>query len=312
MKSVLAMVFPGQGSQSTRMLSELAQEYPTIQETFDRASSVLKTDLWKIAQHDDLKEQLNQTQYTQPIMLTADVAVYRCWQQCRGAVPVVMAGHSLGEYSALVCAEVLTFESALQLVQVRARYMTQASEHCEGAMAVMIGLDDMQIQQLCEQVKAIGYAAPANFNSFGQTVISGERKAIEKVMELSKTHGAKIAKIIPVSIPSHCRLMRPAAERLKETLSTVTFASPTVPILHNIDAQTHHPDELVDVLSTQMTQPVQWVNTIEAFRSYHVSTVLECGPGKVLSGLIKRIDKNIHCGLTLNITAFKQSLETYA
>lgn len=288
------MVFPGQGSQSTGMLSELEKKYPIIRETFDLASSILQYDLWKITQDEALADQLNQTYYTQPIILTADVAIYRCWQQSGGKMPAVMAGHSLGEYSALVCADALSFEQAIPLVSIRAKLMTEAAKDNPGAMAAIIGMKNDALNSLCSEVQSIGYVVPANFNSIGQTVVAGEVKAVEKVIELAKTKGAKIAKKIPVSVPAHCRLMQGAAEKLRKYLLDVKFSKPIVPVLHNVDAKTHTVDEIKEMLVSQMTSAVEWVKTVDVIaNTYSVAAIMECGPGKILSGLNKRINKSL-------------------
>lgn len=301
------MVFPGQGSQSTGMLNELEKQYPIIRETFDLASSILKYDLWEMTQDKTLASQLNQTDYTQPIMLTADVAIYRCWQQEGGQLPAVMAGHSLGEYSALVCANALSFEQAIPLVSTRAKLMTEAAKNNPGAMAAIIGIQNDLLNALCSE--ASGYVIPANFNSHGQTVIAGEIQAVEKVIQLAKTKGAKIAKKIPVSVPAHCRLMEGAAEKLRKILADIKFSEPVVPVLHNVDAKSHNGSEIKEMLVMQMTSAVEWVKTIDMIASaYSVSAIVECGPGKVLSGLNKRINKSLYYYMTFNNQSLSNAL----
>jgi [acyl-carrier-protein] S-malonyltransferase len=309
MTNSFAMVFPGQGSQSTGMLAELATKYEIVKETFRLASSILDEDLWAITQSNDNVKRLNQTVYTQPIMLAADVAIYRCWQQQKGKEPSVMAGHSLGEYSALVCANVLSFEQGLKVVKARATYMTEAATNKPGAMAAVIGLDDDVLNSICQEAKSVGYVVPANFNSIGQTVLAGENEAVDKIIELTKAQGAKIAKKIPVSIASHCQLMQVAAEKLCDFLSHIEFSNPSIPIVQNVDAKVHTGNELKQMLVLQMTSPVQWVKTINTLVSeYAVSSIVECGPGKVLTGLNKRIHRSINYYMTSNITFLNTAL----
>ncbi|OGT94717.1 MAG: [acyl-carrier-protein] S-malonyltransferase [Gammaproteobacteria bacterium RIFOXYB2_FULL_38_6] len=287
-----AFVFPGQGSQTLGMLKELAEAYPLVLKTFTQASQVLKEDLWAITQHNEAK--LNQTLYTQPIMLTADVAVFRLWQELNGSMPKVMAGHSLGEYAALVCADALAFEDAVSLVSKRAQYMQEACKPGEGGMAAIVGLEENTIEQLCKEASVFGMISPANYNSIGQIVVAGQTKAVETVVQLAKEKGAKIAKIIPVSVPAHCHLMTSAAERLANELTSVEIKKPKIPVIHNVDAASHeNPQEIKTLLVQQMTSCVQWVKTVQAFENYSIRAIVECGPGKVLTGLSKRIDKEL-------------------
>lgn len=287
------MVFPGQGSQSVGMLAELAQAFPVVAETFAEASEVLGYDLWERAQNGPA-ELLNQTACTQPAMLTAGVATWRCWQQLSDRVPALMAGHSLGEYSALVCAEAIAFADAVGLVEQRGRFMQSAVPEGSGAMAAILGLDDQQVIDLCAEAAAGEVVSAVNFNSPGQVVIAGNRAAVERAMELAKAAGAKRALALPVSVPSHCSLMKPAADALKEQLAAVSIQAPAISVLHNVDVEEHGtPEAIRDVLAAQLYRPVRWVETITAMHRRGIITVVEMGPGKVLAGLNKRIEKSM-------------------
>lgn len=290
----VGFIFPGQGSQSLQMLSALSAQYPIVLETFQAASDVLGYDAWELAQAGP-QEQLNQTEYTQPLLLAADVAVWRCFQVAACNIePVAMAGHSLGEYAALVCAKVLPFEAAVQLVANRGRYMQDAVALGEGAMAAIIGLEDDVVQQVCDEAAQGQVVSPANFNAIGQVVIAGHLPAVERAVALAKSKGAKLAKMLPVSVPSHCALMRPAAERLAEDLSALTLAPPQLSVIHNVDVAAHRePADICAVLAEQLYRPVRWVETIQYMASQGVEHLIECGPGKVLSGLVKRISPNV-------------------
>jgi [acyl-carrier-protein] S-malonyltransferase len=293
-ESNFAMLFPGQGSQSVGMLKALASVYPAVQQTFDEASSVLDFDLWKLVQEGP-EDQLNQTHNTQPAMLAAGVAVWRIWQAADGGDPAVMAGHSLGEYSALVCAGALAFSDAVGLVAERGRLMQQAVPQGAGSMAAILGLDDDQVRDVCSEAAASEVVEAVNFNSPGQVVIAGNKAAVERACELAKAAGAKRALLLPVSVPSHCALMRPAAERLRERLAALTVDTPKIPVLHNVDvAEASDPEHIRDKLAQQLFSPVRWVETIQALAGRGISDLIEVGPGKVLSGLNKRIDKKLN------------------
>lgn len=294
MKNTLAFVFPGQGSQSQNMLSDLHEAFPIVSQLFSQASSVLNEDLWDVIVNNP-DDKLNQTQYTQPALLVADVAAYHCWQALNGSAPMVMAGHSLGEYSALVCAGVLDFNDAVHLVFKRGEYMQQAVPVGEGAMAAIIGLPDDEVVSICKAAEKMGIVSPANFNSVGQVVIAGETASVDYAVEQAKKAGAKIAKKIPVSVPSHCRLMQSAAEKLTPLLESTAFNSPAVPVIQNATVASYKNEkEIRQALINQLTQPVRWVETIQVMQQqYSVGTIVECGPGKVLTGLIKRIDKTL-------------------
>jgi [acyl-carrier-protein] S-malonyltransferase len=273
------------------MLAALADQYPIVIETFSEASNVLDYDLWERVQNGPA-EALNQTACTQPAMLTAGVAVWRCWQQQTDRLPAVMAGHSLGEYTALVCAGSLVFSDGVRLVEKRGELMQNAVPAGAGAMAAILGLEDEQVSALCEQAAAGEVVSAANFNSPGQVVIAGNRAAVERAMALAKEKGAKRALPLPVSVPSHCSLMQPAAEAFAELLQGTEVQTPSIPVLHNVDTSAHaQPDEIRQILAAQLHSPVRWVETIMAMHAQGVDTILEMGPGKVLAGLTKRIEK---------------------
>jgi [acyl-carrier-protein] S-malonyltransferase len=292
-----AMVFPGQGSQSIGMLSELANSFSQVRETFEQASDILRYNLWELVQNGP-EEKLNTTAFTQPAMLVADLACYRVWQAVsNNLAPHYLAGHSLGEYSALVAAGVLNFEDAVLLVQARGEYMQAACEPGVGAMAAVLGAEDELILTCCQEVQQAhsGWVAqPANFNSIGQTVIAGHKQAIEQVIEKLKAKGVKRAIMLPVSVPSHCLLMQSAADKLALDFKTIQFSEPKIPVIHNVDVASHKtPADIQGALLAQIYQPVQWVKTIQYFSSMSVNKIIEAGPGKTLTGLIKRIDNQI-------------------
>lgn len=288
----LAFVFPGQGSQSVGMLNALADAYPQVAETFAEASSALGYDLWAIVTGGP-EDRLNQTEVTQPAMLSAGVAVWRVWQAEKGPRPTIMAGHSLGEYSALVCAGALSFPDAVKLVADRGRYMQQAVPAGQGGMAAIVGLDDDQVRTLCEQNAEGDVLSPVNFNSPGQVVIAGTAAAVARAVANAKGAGAKLAKPLPVSVPSHCALMHPAAEQMRARLDAIRFEPPAIPVLHNVHVRAESdPQAIRDALVRQIESPVRWVETIQAMATGGTTKLIECGPGKVLAGLNKRIDKN--------------------
>ena len=290
----IAFVFPGQGSQSLGMLADLAAFHSTIQSTFAEASDVLSYDLWQLVQEGPEAE-LNKTAKTQPVLLASSVAIWRIWNELSQNQPVIMAGHSLGEYSALVCSSALSFTDAIRLVADRGAYMQDAVPAGIGNMAAVLGLDDSQIEAVCEQAAQGQIVSAANYNSSGQVVIAGHKEAVERAVELAKVAGAKRSVILPVSVPSHCALMQKAADQFAERLDTVKFEHPNIPVLHNVDA-TERSDvsEIKLALQGQLYQPVQWVETIQKMLNKGVNTVIECGPGKVLSGLIRRIDRSLN------------------
>jgi [acyl-carrier-protein] S-malonyltransferase len=305
--SSLAIVFPGQGSQTCGMLLDFAKQFPQILERYQEASDSLGYDLWHIVQHDEAK--LNQTEFTQPAILTASVALWQLLQPY-DLHPTLLAGHSLGEYSALVCSKSLSFQDAVRLVSLRGQLMQQAVPEGIGAMAAIIGLETDQVATLCQEASQGEVCSPANFNAIGQTVISGNVNAVNRAVELAKTAGAKIAKTIPVSVPSHCELMKPAAEKLALALEKIDFNKPNVPLIHNVDIHAHqNADDIRKALILQLFSPVRWVETIQYFSKNHITTIIECGPGKVLSGLNKRIDSNINTLTIDNIASFEKLME---
>ena len=308
MTTKLAIVFPGQGSQSVGMLADLYQQYPLVQQTFAEASNALGYDLWAlIAQGPEAD--LNETHRTQPALLTASVAVWRLWQQQGGATPAYFAGHSLGEYSALVCAGVLTLADAVKLVEKRGNYMQQAVPSGVGAMSAIIGLDDAAIAAACEQAAQGEVVSPVNYNSPGQVVIAGHKAAVERAGELCKAAGAKRALPLPVSVPSHCALMRPAAEQLAQDLAALNFNNAVIPVVNNVDVAIAADNLAVkDALVRQLYSPVRWTETIEWLAAQGVTDVLELGAGKVLSGLIKRINKELSTASVGDVAALQAAL----
>ena len=285
-----AMVFPGQGSQTVGMLAELAGDYPIVQETFKQASEVLGYDLWQLVQEGPAEE-LNKTWQTQPALLTASVAVYRVWQQKYPELkPEVMAGHSLGEYSALVCAGVLDFQDAVKLVELRGKLMQQAVPEGTGAMYAIIGLDNDAIINACKQAEQGEVVSAVNFNSPGQVVIAGAKAAVERAAALCKEAGAKRALPLAVSVPSHCALMKPAADQLSVSLESITLKAPVVAVLNNVDVKAETDAVAIrNALVRQLYRPVRWTETVEKMAQNGVEVLVEVGPGKVLNGLTKRI-----------------------
>lgn len=293
MSQSLAFVFPGQGSQAVGMLSDVAEKFPQIKATFDEASAVLGTDLWQLVQEGPA-EVLNRTDMTQPTLLAASVALWRVWNEQGGATPAYLSGHSLGEYSALVCAGALAFEDAVRLVNKRGLFMQSAVPAGEGAMAAIIGLDDEAIEAACEQAGQGEVVSAVNYNSPGQVVIAGQTEAVNRAIELCKEAGAKRAMPLPVSVPSHCELMKPAAEQLAAELDTITINTPSIPVVQNVTAGiAADADAIKDNLVQQLYRPVLWVDCVNFMSSNGVERMLECGPGKVLSGLNKRISRGL-------------------
>jgi [acyl-carrier-protein] S-malonyltransferase len=293
MNTTLAIVFPGQGSQSLGMLSALATEHSQVVDTFDLASDVLGYDLWQLVQEGPESE-LNETDKTQPAMLAAGVAVWHVWQDAGGAVPALMAGHSLGEYTALVCAGALDFQEAVSLVEERGRCMQSAVPAGSGAMAAILGLDDVAVAMVCEQAANGDVVSPVNYNSPGQVVIAGHAEAVQRAIALATEAGAKRALQLPVSVPSHCELMRPAARQFAARLDRAVIRSPSIRVMQNVDAALHDdPDTIRANLDRQLYSPVQWVSSVQAMGREGVTRIIEAGPGKVLTGLCKRIDKTI-------------------
>jgi [acyl-carrier-protein] S-malonyltransferase len=293
MNQKLALVFPGQGSQTVGMLADLYAEFPLVRDTFAEASAALGYDLWALVASGP-EADLNETHRTQPALLTASVAVWRLWQQQGGATPAYLAGHSLGEYSALVCAGVLTLADAVKLVEKRGQYMQSAVPAGTGAMSAIIGLEDALIAKACDEAAQGEVVSPVNYNSPGQVVIAGHKAAVERANELCKAAGAKRALPLPVSVPSHCALMRPAAEQLAKDLQTLPFHAPVISVVNNVDvAIASDAAAIQDALVRQLFSPVRWTETIEYLAAQGVTEVIELGAGKVLSGLIKRINKEL-------------------
>lgn len=289
--SPTAIVFPGQGSQAVGMLGELAEQYGVVQQTFSEASEVLGYDLWALVQQGP-EADLNETHRTQPALLAASVAIWRVWEAQGGAAPAMLAGHSLGEYSALVCAGVLDFKAAIKLVELRGQLMQEAVPAGIGAMSAIIGLDNEAIATACEHAAQGQVVSPVNFNSPGQVVIAGNKEAVERANALCKDAGAKRALPLPVSVPSHCALMKPAAEKLAQALESVTFNTPRIPVVNNADVATPiEPAQIKEALVRQLHSPVRWTETVEHMATEGVEQLLEFGPGKVLTGLTKRINK---------------------
>lgn len=288
-----AIVFPGQGSQKPQMLADIASRYSQVKETFDQASHALGYDLWNIVQENP-DDRLNQTEFTQPALLTASVALWKILNNRVNLSPTYLAGHSLGEYSALVCGDSLDFETAVKLVNFRGRFMQDAVPVGVGAMAAIIGLDANIVAQLCQDAANSEILTPANFNAIGQTVVAGHDTAIERLIILAKEKGAKIAKRIPISVPSHCALMTPAAQMFASKLNEARIQPSKIPVIHNVDVKIHsEQDKISQALTLQLDHPVRWVEIIQWMAENGIETVIECGPGKILAGLIKRINSDL-------------------
>jgi [acyl-carrier-protein] S-malonyltransferase len=284
-----AMVFPGQGSQTVGMLKDLADDFPIVKSTFDEASEVLGYGLWDLIQKGPVEE-LNKTWQTQPALLASSVAIFRVWESVNGSQPDFMAGHSLGEYSALVCAGVVDFKDAIKLVELRGKLMQEAVPSGTGAMYAIIGLDNDSICNACEQAAQGQIVAPVNFNSPGQVVIAGNKEAVERASTLCKEAGAKRTLPLPVSVPSHCVLMKPAADKLANTLSGIKFNTPKFKVVNNVDVKVESSsDKIKTALIAQLYSPVRWTETVEYIAKQNVMLLVEMGPGKVLTGLTKRI-----------------------
>lgn len=297
----LAVVFPGQGSQSVGMMKGFA-DLPVVEKTFREASAILGEDFWALAS-DGPAEALNRTVVTQPLMLIAGVACWRAWREKGGPMPAFFAGHSLGEYSALVAAGALKFEDALPLVRFRAQSMQDAVPEGTGGIAAIVGLDDAKIGEVCAEAAQGEVLEPANLNSPGQIVIAGHRAAVERGMALAKAKGAKIVKMLPMSAPSHCSLMKSAAELLRGRLSGVRLQSPQVPVVQNADVQAFSdPERIRRALVEQLYRPVRWIEVVRFLAANGVTRVVECAPGKVLAGLTKRISGGVE-GLAVTDSA---------
>lgn len=292
----LALVFPGQGSQKVGMLAELGESFTIIKDTFAEASDALGYDMWDLVQNGE-QAQLNLTETTQPVLLTSSVAVWRLWCEQGRLAPTLLAGHSLGEFSALVCAGSLSFADAVRLVRARGQFMQTAVPVGQGAMAAVLGLDDVKIVEICaEAAVGNGVVEAVNFNSPGQVVIAGQVAAVDKAIELLKAAGAKRAMPLPVSAPFHTSLMRPAGEKLAQALADISVQKPNISVVHNVHGKTEADPEVIKALLVeQIYSAVKWVDCIETMVAAGITTTVECGPGKVLSGLNKRINKSLNC-----------------
>lgn len=303
--SKFAIVFPGQGSQAVGMLAELGEQYDVVKQTFAEASDALGYDLWALVQNGPA-EDLNQTFRTQPALLASSVAIWRVWQELGLEQPEVLAGHSLGEYSALVCAGVIDFKAAIKLVELRGQLMQEAVPAGTGAMYAIIGLDDAAIAKACEEAAQGDVVSPVNFNSPGQVVIAGQKDAVERAGTLCKEAGAKRALPLPVSVPSHCALMKPAAEKLAVALEELAFNTPHIPVINNVDvvAETD-PAKIKDALVRQLHSPVRWTEGVEKMAEQGIEKLIEVGPGKVLTGLTKRIVKTLDAAAVNDIASLE-------
>lgn len=305
----IAVVFPGQGSQTLGMLADLAAAYPIVEETFAEASSALGYDLWQLVQQGPAEE-LNKTWQTQPALLAASVAIWRVWQQQNGTQPVLMAGHSLGEYSALVCAGVLDFKQAISLVELRGKLMQEAVPAGTGAMYAIIGLDNDAIAKACEESAQGQVVSPVNFNSPGQVVIAGNKEAVERAGAACKAAGAKRALPLPVSVPSHCALMKPAADKLAIALENVAFSAPQYLVVNNVDVKVEtSPESIRSALVRQLYSPVRWTESVEFMAAQGVEQLVEVGPGKVLTGLTKRIVDTLTAAAVNDTASLTAALE---
>lgn len=307
----LGIVFPGQGSQTVGMLSDIAAAFPEVEMTYSEASDVLGYDLWKLVQQGPA-EALDQTVHTQPAILAASYAIWRILQSKKKIKPLLLAGHSLGEYTALVCAGALQFKDAIKLTASRGQFMQEAVPAGQGALAAIVGLDDQTVYELCHQaIQDNEVLTPANFNSPGQVVVAGDKLAVERVIVLAKAAGARLAKLLPVSVSSHCALMKPAAERLQALLTTIPIQAPTIPVLNNVDVSYYHnADEIRDGLVRQLYMPVRWVETIQKFAGNDIQHIIECGPAKVLTGLNKRIAPEIQLTQTADLVSLQFLLDS--
>ncbi|HBG95965.1 MAG TPA: [acyl-carrier-protein] S-malonyltransferase [Chromatiaceae bacterium] len=308
----LAIVFPGQGSQSVGMLDDLADGFAVVRDTFAEASDVLERDLWSLVTEGP-KSTLDQTQVTQPVMLAAGVAIWRCWQELGGPLPAMMAGHSLGEYSALVCADAVTFADAVRLIEVRSRLMQRAVPEGEGAMAAVLGLDNQQVVDLCREQAQGQVLEAVNFNAPMQVVIAGDRDAIKRGIAAAKEAGAKRAIQLPISVPCHSSLLRAAADELAQSLADTHFSMPSAEILLNVTVTSpSDPDDLRMLLTRQLHSPVRWVETVQAMAARGISTMIESGPGKVLTGLGKRINRQINALPVFDRAGMEKAMEAIA
>ena len=310
--SALAFVFPGQGSQSVGMLAALSERQPEVRAAFDEASGGAGIDLWALSQQGP-EEQLNRTEYTQPALLAAGVGVWRAWIARGGARPSVLAGHSLGEYAALVAADTLSLRDAAHLVRIRGQLMQDDAPPGVGAMAAVIGADDALVRQVCEQASQSQIVVPANFNSPGQVVIGGHADAVDRALALLAEAGVRKVVKLAVSVPSHTPLMREAANRLSETMAGLAWSTPAIPVVQNVDAQVHDGTQAIrDALVRQLYLPVQWTGCVQALAARGIARVAECGPGKVLSGLARRIDRSLEARAIGDAGEFESALSDWS
>ena len=308
MNSNLAFVFPGQGSQKIGMLADLGAANPLVEETFREASDVLGYDAWKLIQEGE-QEEINLTERTQPLLLTSSVAIWRLWQQQGGPQPAALAGHSLGEWSALVCAGVVSFADAVEIVRARGAFMQQAVPVGVGAMAAIMGMDDQIVIDACTEAANGEIVAAVNFNAPGQVVIAGDAAAVARAVDICKKAGAKRAVELPVSAPFHTSLMRPAADNLSELVMEKSFSAPQIPVLHNVHAKTEEdPEKIKSLMLEQIYQPVLWVDCVNGLSSRGAEILIECGPGRVLNGLSKRIDRSLTSLATDDVASLENAL----
>ncbi|MCG8315136.1 MAG: ACP S-malonyltransferase [Pseudomonadales bacterium] len=309
MNNSVAFVFPGQGSQSVGMLSELSDQYPVVKETFEQASAVFGRDMWALAQNGPAEE-LGLTEITQPIMLIAGVAAYRAWEAATDLRPGIMAGHSLGEYSAYVCSGAITLEQGVSLVKIRGELMRDACPGGQGRMAAIIGLDDEAIVACCKEAEQGQVVQAVNFNAPGQVVIAGHNDAVNRAIEICKAQGAKKAMALAVSVPCHSDLMKPASEELAKALQAADFSAPKIPVVNNVDAEIElDPVRIKEKLINQLYSPVLWVASMKRIVASGVSAAIECGPGKVLSGMNKRIERKLGVVSLQDPASFEKAIE---
>jgi len=309
-----AATFPGQGSQSLGMLATLADSCDEVEATFAEASDVLGYDLWRLCRQGP-EARLNATEQTQPAMLSADVAVWRCWRARGGPLPSVAAGHSLGEFAALVSAGSIEFGEAVALVAARGRFMQEAVPEGRGGIAALLGLSDKRVEEVCRKVCAEsgGSVDPVNYNAPGQVVIAGHAEAVERALSEARTAGARRALRLPMSVPVHCELMRPAAERLRDRIADCAWRAPAFPILHNADLSEHHDVAgMVGALVAQLVAPVRWADTVHALAAHGAGSLIELGPGKVLTGLARRIDRDLNAFSVFDVAGIDGALERIA
>lgn len=307
----LGVVFPGQGSQTVGMLADIAAEYPLVQQIYKEASDILAFDLWRLVKEGPAEE-LDKTTHTQPALLAASYAIWRILHSHHSYKPSLLAGHSLGEYSALVCAEAISFADGVRIVAARGQFMQEAVPAGQGGLAAIVGLDDNTVRTICEQVTqgTTDVLSPANLNSQGQVVIAGHLTALNKGIDLAKQAGAKIAKLLPVSVPSHCVLMKKPADKLAQLLATIPIQKPRIPVINNVDVTVYEsPESIRDGLTHQLYMPVRWREIMQTFINQGVNYIIECGPGRVLTGLTRRIGAELTLLQTSDLRGLRELLE---